>query len=93
MSEDKYLSIFTPKRRLVCLLSFKSFRNASSFENWGIFLSFSRGIFGQFLSLNWGISEISIIILKQWIAFKARADWLVKLPISFAIYLRTTREK
>ena len=69
------------------------FSQASSFENWGIFLSFSRRIFGQFLSLNWGISEISIIILKQWIAFKARADWLVKLPISFAIYLRATREK
>ena len=27
------------------------------------------------------------------IALKARADWLVKLQISFAIYLRTTSEK
>ena len=33
------------------------------------------------------------LILKQWIALKARSDWLVKLRISFAIYLRSTREK
>ena len=32
-------------------------------------------------------------ILKQWIALMARADWLVKLRISCAIYLRATREK
>ena len=32
-------------------------------------------------------------ILKQWIALKVRSDWLVKLRISFAIYLRATREK
>ena len=32
-------------------------------------------------------------ILKQWIALKTRSDWLVKLRISFAIYLRATREK
>ena len=32
-------------------------------------------------------------ILKQWIASKARADWLVKLRISCAIYLRATREQ
>ena len=32
-------------------------------------------------------------MLKQWIALKARSDWLVKLRISFAIYLRATREK
>ena len=29
-------------------------------------------------------------ILKQWIALKVRSDWLVKLRISFAIYLRAT---
>ena len=28
---------------------------------------------------------------KQWIALKARSDWLLKLRISFAIYLRATR--
>ena len=33
------------------------------------------------------------VILKQWIALKARSDWLVKFRISFAIYLRATREK
>ena len=33
------------------------------------------------------IKLISIIILTQWIALKAHADWLVKLQISFAIYL------
>ena len=32
-------------------------------------------------------------ILKQWIGLKARADWFVKLRISYAIYLRATREK
>ena len=32
-------------------------------------------------------------VLKQWIAFKSRSDWLVKLRISVAIYLRATREK
>ena len=32
-------------------------------------------------------------ILKQWIVLMARADWLVKLRISCAIYLRATREK
>ena len=32
-------------------------------------------------------------ILKQWIVLNARADWLVKLRISCAIYLRATREK
>ena len=31
--------------------------------------------------------------LKQWIVLKAHADWLVKLQISCAIYLRATREK
>ena len=31
--------------------------------------------------------------LKQWIALMARADWLVKLRISCAIYFRATREK
>ena len=36
---------------------------------------------------------ISIYLLKQWIALKVRSDWLVKLRISFAIYLRATREK
>ena len=30
-------------------------------------------------------------ILKQWITLKARSDWLVKLRISSAIYLRATR--
>ena len=38
--------------------------------------------------------SISIIyILKQWIALNAGADWLVKLRISCAIYLRATREE
>ena len=32
-------------------------------------------------------------ILKQWITLNARPDWLVKLRISFSIYLRVTREK
>ena len=32
-------------------------------------------------------------ILKQWIVLNARADWLVKLRISCAIYLRATREE
>ena len=32
-------------------------------------------------------------MLKQWIAVKALSDWLVKLRLSFAIYLRATREK
>ena len=32
-------------------------------------------------------------ILKQWIASKARSDWLVKPRISFASYLPATREK
>ena len=32
-------------------------------------------------------------MLKQWIVLKARADWLVKLRISCAIYLRATLEK
>ena len=31
--------------------------------------------------------------LKQWIALNARADWLVKLRISCAIYLPATQEK
>ena len=31
--------------------------------------------------------------LKQWIVLKARADWLVKLRISCAIYLRAIRER
>ena len=31
-------------------------------------------------------------ILKQWIALKARTDWLVKFWISLAIYLQATRE-
>ena len=39
------------------------------------------------------LSQVSIIILKQWIALKARADWLAKLRLSFAIYLGATREK
>ena len=30
-------------------------------------------------------------MLKQWIALKAHTDWLVKLQITFAIYLRATR--
>ena len=30
-------------------------------------------------------------ILKQWIALKARSDWLLNLRISFAIHLRATR--
>ena len=30
-------------------------------------------------------------ILKKWITLKARSDWLVKLRISSAIYLRVTR--
>ena len=30
-------------------------------------------------------------ILKQWITLKARSDWLVKLRIFSAIYLRATR--
>ena len=34
-----------------------------------------------------------LVILKQWMASKARFDCLVKLRISFAIYLRATREK
>ena len=32
-------------------------------------------------------------MLKQWIVLNARADWLVKLRISCAIYLLATREK
>ena len=32
-------------------------------------------------------------ILKQRVALKARSNWLAKLRISFAIYLRATREK
>ena len=32
-------------------------------------------------------------ILKQWIVLNARADWLVKLRISCAIYLQATRGK
>ena len=32
-------------------------------------------------------------MLKQWIALKERSDWLVKLRISCAIYLRATGEK
>ena len=32
-------------------------------------------------------------VLKQWIALNACADWLVKLQISCAIYLRATWEK
>ena len=32
-------------------------------------------------------------ILKQRIALKARSDWLLELRISFAVYLRGTREK
>ena len=39
------------------------------------------------------IKLISIIILTQWIVLKAHADWLVKLQISFAIYLGATQEK
>ena len=31
--------------------------------------------------------------LKQWIVLNARVDWLVKLRISCAIYLRANREK
>ena len=31
--------------------------------------------------------------LKQWIVLKARADWLVKLRISCAIYLPAIQEK
>ena len=34
-----------------------------------------------------------LYILKQWIALKVRSDWLVKLGISIAIYLRATQEK
>ena len=34
-----------------------------------------------------------LYILKQWIALKVRSDWLVKLQISIAIYLRATQEK
>ena len=43
---------------------------------------------------NWNVlvKDISII-LKQWIALNSRADWLVKLRISCAIYLWATREK
>ena len=32
-------------------------------------------------------------ILKQWIVSNTRADWLVKLRISGAIYLQATRGK
>ena len=32
-------------------------------------------------------------MLKQWIMLKARTDWLVKLRISCAVYLRAIREK
>ena len=32
-------------------------------------------------------------ILKQWILLNTRGDWLVKIQISCAIYLRATREK
>ena len=41
---------------------------------------------------NWGISEIWVYT-KQWIALKARSDWLLKFRISFAIYLQATWEK
>ena len=39
------------------------------------------------------LSRYISIILKQWIALKAHSDWLVKLQITFAIYLRATWEK
>ena len=32
-------------------------------------------------------------MLKQWIVLNSRADWLVKLRISCAIYHRATQEK
>ena len=38
-------------------------------------------------------SIIAKYILKQWIALKARSDWLVKLRISFAFYLRQLGKK
>ena len=38
MSANKNPSIFLPKWRLLCLLSFKySFYNTRNFENWGIY--------------------------------------------------------
>ena len=36
---------------------------------------------------------VLVYILKQWIVLMARADWLGKLRISCAIYLRATREE
>ena len=39
------------------------------------------------------LSRYISITLKQWIALKAHSDWLVKLQITFAIYLRATWEK
>ena len=30
-------------------------------------------------------------VLKQWMALKARSDWLLHLQLSFAIHLRSTR--
>ena len=36
------------------------------------------------------IIYVSIYVLKQWVALKARSDWLLKLPISFASHLRGT---
>ena len=43
----------------------------------------------QYCCLFAGIGSL-LFLLKQGIVLKARSDWLLKLPISFAIHLRGT---
>ena len=43
--------------------------------------------------MKWSWERIYLVYTKTVDSLKARSDWLVKLRISFAIYVRATREK
>ena len=59
MSKDKYIrAYFRPKWRLLSLLSFKSFHNTCSFENWGIFSDIPQFQLGNILGNILHASEI-----------------------------------
>ena len=50
MSKDKFASMFSPKWRILSLLSLKYFLSTQSFENWGMFSAipqFKLGVFGH----------------------------------------------
>ena len=50
MSKDKFPSMFSPKWRILSLLSLKYFLSTQSFENWGMFSGipqFKLGVFGH----------------------------------------------